>query len=280
MRWIKLGLAVVAGIVVLLVVVLYGGSEWIIRKGRTVPTETVAVPTDAASIEEGGRLARVEGCRNCHGQEGKGKVLVDDPMLGRLASPALARIAATYSDADLVRAIRHGVRKDGSTLWVMPTQAYNNIADDDLGKIVAWIRTLKPAGDDQLKKIGFGPIGRMLVLTGKLPPSVHPEQVAARTRPAEVGQYFVRAVCTGCHALDHAQPSEDGKQIVPALLEVGPAYDGAAFRTLLRTGKGLSNRDLGLMREVAQVDFKWMTDGEVDAILAWLKAEAAKRPAK
>ena len=203
-------------------------------------------------------------------------MLVDDPMFARLAPPAFARIAATYSDADLVRAIRYGVRQDGSSLWIMPTKAYNHLADDDLGKIIAWIRTRKPSAEDSLAKTSFGPIGRLLVLTGKLPASVHIQNQSLAARPAEVGGYFVKAVCTGCHLLHGSQPSEDGKQTVPGLLDVAPAYDQAAFRTLLKTGQGMSERDLGLMREVARMNFAYMSDAEVDAILAFLKAEQAK----
>ena len=280
MRWIVRGLVGLAGLIVLVVVVVYGGSQMVIAKGHAVPETALTIPTDAASIAEGGRLARVEGCRNCHGPEGKGAVLVDDPMLGRLASPALARVAETYSDADLARAIRYGVRKDGSSLWVMPTQAYNHIADDDLGRIIAWIRTLKPSAQDSLAKTGFGPVGRALVLSGKFLPSARASNGSVAQRPAEVGGYFVKAVCTGCHLMTGSQPSEDGKQTVPGLLDVAPAYDQAAFRTLLKTGQGLSKRDLGLMREVAEKDFAYFTDAEVDAILAYLKAEQAKAPAK
>lgn len=278
MRWVKRGAIALGVILAAVLAVLFGGSEWVIRRGHAVPTDPVTIPSDAASIAEGGRLARVEGCRHCHGPEGKGAVLVDDPMFARLASPAFARIAATHSDADLVRAIRYGVRQDGSTLWIMPTKAYNHLADDDLGKIIAWIRSRQPSDQDSLAKTGFGPIGRMLVLTGKLPASVKSENHSLAARPAEVGGYFVKAVCTGCHLMQGAQPSEDGKQIVPGLLDVAPAYDQAAFRTLLKTGQGMSKRDLGMMREVARMNFAYMRDAEIDAILAFLKAEQAKVP--
>jgi cytochrome c553 len=280
MRWIVRGLIGLAGLIVLVLAVVYGGSQLVIAKGHAVPETALTIPTDAASIAEGGRLARVEGCRNCHGPEGKGTVMVDDPMFGRLAPPALARVAANYSDADFARAIRYGVRKDGSSLWGMPTKAYNHIADQDLGKIIAWIRTLKASEQDSLAKTGFGPIGRALVLAGQFPPSVQAENHSAAARPAEVGGYFVKAVCMGCHLKTGSQPSDDGKQTVPGLLDVAPAYEKAEFRKLLKAGQGMTKRDLGMMREVAEKDFSHFSEAEVDAILAWLKAEQAKAPAK
>jgi len=279
-KWIVRGLIGLAGLVVLVLAVVYGGSQMVIAKSHAVPETALTIPSDAASIAEGGRLARVMGCRNCHESEGQGSVLVDDPMLGRLAPPAFARVAANYSDADLARAIRYGVHKDGSSLWVMPTKSYNAIADDDLARIIAWIRTLKPSDKDSLATTRFGPLGRALVLAGAFPPSVQTGNHSVATRPAEVGGYFVKTICAGCHLMHGTQPSDDGKQTVPGLLDVAPAYDQAAFRKLLKTGRGMSNRDLGMMRDVAEKDFSYMSEAEVDAILAWVKAEQAKAPAK
>lgn len=279
-KWIVRGLIALAGVIVLALVVVYGGSQWVISKGHAVPETALTIPADAASVDEGGRLARLHGCRNCHGPDGKGAVLVDDPILGRLAPPAFARVAADHSDADLARAIRYGVHKDGSSLWVMPTKAYNNIADDDLARIIAWIRSLKQSEQDSLATTRFGPLGRALVLAGAFPPSVQVENHSAAKRPAEIGGYFVRTICAGCHLMRGSQPSDDGKQTVPGLLDVAPAYELAAFRKLLKTGQGMSPRDLGLMREVAQKDFAYMSEAEVDAIFAYLTAEHAKAPAK
>jgi mono/diheme cytochrome c family protein len=50
-----------------------------------------------------------------------------------------------WSDAEIARAIREGVRKDGSTL--KPPMAfgwYKNINDADMQALVAYLRSLKP----------------------------------------------------------------------------------------------------------------------------------------
>lgn len=266
--WIVRGLIGFAGLVVLLLAIIYGGSQWVIAKGHDVPEVALTIPADAASVTEGGRLARLHGCRSCHGPEGAGNVLLDDPMLGRIAPPALARVALNHTDTELARAIRYGVRKDGSTLWVMPTKAYNYLADDDLAKIIGWIRTLRQTDKDSLATTRFGPVGRALILGGTIPPSAQAANHSVPARPTEVGGYFVKTICSGCHLMRGEQPSDDGKQTVPGLLDIAPAYDPAAFRTLLKTGQGMSKRDLGMMREVAQADFKYMSDAEIDAIFA------------
>ena len=67
MRWILRGAAVLAGLVLLALVIVYAGSEWVIRKGHAVPLVDVAIPVDAASIAEGARMARIANCRDCQG---------------------------------------------------------------------------------------------------------------------------------------------------------------------------------------------------------------------
>lgn len=277
MRIVKRILIGLAAVILVFVVVLYAGSEWVIRAGHAKAEANIAIPTDAASIAEGGRLARVTGCRNCHMENGEGRVMVDDAMLGRIAPPPLAKIAATYSDADLARAIRHGQRQDGSTLWVMPSaRAYHFIADDDLGKIIAWMRTLKPSPKDSQATMRFGPLGRGLILFGAFAPSYRHTSGAAKTRPAAIGQYFSDAICMDCHAMDKETPAHDGSGMVPALAPMAAAYDLPAFTRLMRTGVGLSGRDLGLMREVASQDFKYFSDDELAALHAYLRGEAEK----
>ena len=123
MRWIVKGVTLVAVLAVVAVAVLYGGSTWAMRKRYDVPMAAVPIPTDAASIAEGARMARIASCRDCHGQNGQGKVIFEAPMVGRLAPPALARVAQKLSDAELVRAIRQGVHKDGTSLFIMPVHA-------------------------------------------------------------------------------------------------------------------------------------------------------------
>ncbi|MGO7718807.1 cytochrome c, partial [Rhizobium johnstonii] len=48
----------------------------------------------------------------------------------------------------------------------------------------------------------------------------------------------------------------------------------ADFKTLLRTGKGVGGRDLGVMTQVSQWDFSHFTDPEIEQIQIYL----ARRP--
>lgn len=279
MRWIIRGLVALAGLVLLVLVVVYAGSEWVIRKGHTVPLAEVAIPKDAASIAEGARVARIANCRDCHGGSGEGKVLFEDPMLGRIAPPPLAKVAATMTDAELVRAIRHGVKKDGSSLFIMPTYALGHLSDQDVGRVVAWIRTLEPGPKDSQATMSYGPIGRALIFAGKLPAMANSARLSQPARPADMGRYVSDIACLACHKLHKEGTMEDGTTKVPALAPIVAAYDPARLKKLLRTGVG-TKPDHGLMSVVARESFFVLTDPEIDAIQAYLKGEAEKAPAQ
>lgn len=115
----------------------------------------------APSVERGEYLVRgPAGCGNCHtplgpegpvaGQELAGRLVEDNPAFTAIApnlTPA-GRIAA-WSDADLARAIREGLRPDGTLIGPpMPFAMYRGLGDDDLTSIVMFLRTLDPVVSD------------------------------------------------------------------------------------------------------------------------------------
>ena len=273
----RVGLALGA-IVLLALVIVYGGSEWIIRTSHAVPLEQVSVPKDAASIAEGGRLAKVFGCRGCHGANSEGSVWPDPPwFVASVAAPGIARRIAPYSDAEVLRLIRHGIKKDGTSLFIMPTVSHRFIADDDALKVIAWLRTLKPTDKDVTQPMRYGPVGRLGLLTGQFQPSVQIGKVAEQHRPANIGRYYYDAVCSECHNINTTKLAPDGGKTTPALAEMAGVYTPEAFRTLMRTGLGMSGRDLGLMKMVAQEATSALTDAEIAALQDYLKSgEAAK----
>src|SRR6266536_577076 len=143
---------VVVGLLLVLVVAavaVYAISESKLNRTLSVPTESVAVPTDTTSVQRGQHLAAsVATCIDCHGPTLGGKIFVDDPALGRVIAPNLTRgrggVGATSADADFVRALRHGVDPSGKPLLVMPSDDYKHFSDADLGAIIAYVRSLPP----------------------------------------------------------------------------------------------------------------------------------------
>lgn len=276
MALVKRILLAAVGVVLLAVVILYAGSEWVIRTKHDVALTPIAIPADAASIEEGGRLAKIYGCRGCHGPNSEGRVWDSPPwFVASITAPGIAGRIAPYSDPELLRLIRHGIKRDGTSLFVMPTIAHRFIADDDAGKLIAWLRTLKPGAKDVDRPMHYGPLGRLGLLTGGFKPSLQIGTVASRTRPAENGRYWYDSVCSECHKLNEPNTTDSGA-VAPPLATMAAAYSPEDFRKLLRTGVPPGGRDLGLMKEITLEATYAMTDEEIAATHSYLRGEAGK----
>src|SRR5687767_7428960 len=120
-------LAILLGTLVVVAAAGYGGvhvaAERVLKKTYDVPLTPIPVPTDSASLAEGKRLATVRGCYGgCHGSKGlEGEVFFVEPGVARLVAPNLTKVVRQYSDAELERAIRHGVQRDGRSVFAMPS---------------------------------------------------------------------------------------------------------------------------------------------------------------
>lgn len=251
-----------------------GLSETVIRRRHALAVVPVPVPRDRAAIAEGGRLATLIGCKSCHG-EGKGGAWTPvDPLFGQISPPPLARSVAGYSDADLVRLIRHGIARDGHGVFIMPIRSQRFLSDRDVGALIAWVRTLRPALDDSPARTWFGPVGRLLMVTGALAPEVEPGRHAPVMRPAATGRYWTAALCSECHDLHAARTQAVGT--APALAPVAAGYSAAQFRRLLATGIGAGGTTVGFMTTIARENLHALRPDEADAIHAYLVREAAR----
>jgi cytochrome c553 len=127
---------------------------------------------------------------------------MDNLLLGRLAGPNLTKggRGAELTDADWERAVRHGVRRDGRPLLIMPALEHTGMSDEDLASIVAYVRSL-PASPNMPPKTRAGPIIRAMHIGGKIPGGPPEWKPAANITPGGIGHYterdFVRALRTG-----------------------------------------------------------------------------------
>ncbi|MBC8161386.1 MAG: cytochrome c [Roseiflexaceae bacterium] len=215
MRWLlRLTVGLVA-IIALTAIAVYGISELRLRKTYQVEVAELFIPTDAASIERGRILAGPAAhCAGCHMPNLGGQVMVDDlPFL--VAAPNLTSgaggVGATYSNGDLLRAIRHGVRPDGSTIQLMPAQNYNQLSDQDVAAIIAYIRSMPPV-DNQPGETELRPLGRLLMVLGQfgLPAESIDHTVTSSAavpfgRTVAYGQYLaVIGNCASCHGANYS----------------------------------------------------------------------------
>ena len=276
-RWLGYGVAAIAALVVVAVVSIWIVSERALAEKVEPRKSRLAAPT-AAQIADGDRQLTILGCVSCHGAGLQGKKFADIPGVATIHAPNIARLAPRMTDAQLDQAIRQGIGHDGRAMFVMPSQQYQFLTDQEVAALIAAIRRLPAAGSEQ-PPIKLGPKGRVGVALGKFPNI--PTQVAAyRNNPlpdlgpaTAQGRHLVQTRCSECHAADlKGREVEPGT--VSADLSIVGAYDSDQFRTLLRTGVAPSNKKLGLMGSVARDDFSHMTDEEIEAIHDYLVARA------
>jgi mono/diheme cytochrome c family protein len=165
------------------------------------------------AIERGRHLVAARyACVECHGENFAGGVMVDAFPLGRLLGPNLTlgkgSRTADFTPRDWDRIVRHGVLRDGLPA-VMPSEDFQRMSDQELSDIVSYIRSLPPV-DNVVPKSTFGPVGKVLIATGKLPipasaiarqTTPHPVQPPPEAVSAEFGKHLA-SVCIGCHGPD------------------------------------------------------------------------------
>lgn len=268
----------VAILALLAVVILFGASEYLLRRTYAVDLEPVVVPADADSIAEGRRLATIRGCNDgCHGKGVSGGEFFAGPWYyGGMVAPDLTRVAATHSDAELARVIRRGVRKNGRSTFGMPSTMFFHLTDADLGVIVAFLRSL-PAGNGPDTAVRFGPLARLeLIRKPYYAYATEIERDSPWANQAELqgphgrGHYLALTVCTECHGMN-LKGSDDGS--APDLTVVG-SYSAGDFARLMRGGIAVGERELPMMSGVARVRFSQFQDDEVRALYDFLSARA------
>jgi len=276
-RWLAIVLAVIVSLGIVTASVVYVWSENVINRTYDVGLLPVVIPGDSLSVAEGRRLATVRGCYNgCHGEGVDGGVFFDEPGVARLVAPNLTVMMAEYSDEELARLIRFGVKRDGKSSMAMPTEMLFHLSDEDLGSIIAFLRSL-PRTDGPATEMRVGPMGRIGVVAKMFPPSavrvpplterfhvVDPNDMNAR------GRYLALTACSECHGGDLMGYPNEG---VPGLGVVA-AYSDDAFTTLMREGVPLGDRELGLMAAVSRSRFAFLTEEEIAALHSYLRTFA------
>lgn len=278
LRRIGVSVAVLAGLAGIAAAAVWVRSELVVRHRHPVSGASVPIPAGPAAVAEGRRLATVYGCFNgCHGRDGGGTLFFDMPAIARLVAPNLSTAVRRYSDDQLVEIIRNGVRPDGRSVFVMPSQAFHHLTDADVGLIVASLRTI-PLMEGPEPSLSLGPAGRLGIATGKfrtaaqlIADDVPPPP--ARTTLGKHGRYLATSICSECHG-SNLGGDQTPDFVAPALAIVA-AYSREDFRRLMRTGAPIGGRTLGLMRVRAQQNFTHLTDAEIDALYEYLRGLAA-----
>lgn len=291
-RWTRAGAGVLLGLLILVLGVVYGLSEYRIRKSYHVQPGVVALRGDSATLARGQHIAITRGCVDCHSGNFAGRVFIDAPPVVRLFASNLTSgaggVGSTYRDEDWVRAIRHGVGPDGKPLLFMPSQEFNVLSDQDLGALIAYLKSLPPVNNAPVPN-RVGPVGRLLFLKGDVPllPAELIDHTAPRPAPpiagatAEYGAYLSTG-CTGCHGLNFAGGKVPGTPpSFPIAANLTPHRDSGIgswterdFFTALRHGRRPDGRQLA--PEMPWKLTAQMTDAEIRAIWLHLRTLPAR----
>jgi mono/diheme cytochrome c family protein len=287
LKW--LGILLVAILAIAAIAVFYLKSKFENLDGRKFePTVTaITVPSDSASIERGKVLA--VDCKHCHGDDYAGKAFFNDPKIGFMASANIsgAKGSATekYTDQDWVRTLRHGVNPSHRALMVMPAENIGLLGDQDLGCLIAYMKTVKPV--EKIKgPTDFKLFGKVLAGAGAFG-SLYPydvikhDQVQHITAPIkspqpEYGNYLTQFHgCRGCHGSQLNGGKHPAPSAPPVPNITGGGHPGkwslAEFKSTLRNGKTPEGKTL----DAEYMPFPGIgahDDIELEAIYSYLKS--------
>jgi mono/diheme cytochrome c family protein len=287
LKWIGIGLGGIIVVLLVAVGVMYFRGQSKFNQTYSVQVENVAVPTEAASIERGKHLATLL-CSDCHGENLAGTDFFSDPGLGSIHAKNLTRgaggIGASYTDVDFVRALRHGVRPDGTSVFVMPSRDFYYLSDQDLGSIIAYLKTAPPV-DQAWGPKQFTLMGNVLIGAGAFDNFMMAAQIEhTGPRPAapalgatkEYGDYLARL--NGCWHC-HGQQLSGGKVDDPTSNLLGPnltpggelaAWSDADFIKTIRTGVTPAGHTLNEV--MPWKTFAKMDDAELTAVFRYLQS--------
>ena len=279
-RTVSLAMLALAGLVGVGMASVYAASEWQLRRSRPLPVVAFDAGKAQVDLGEGRRMSRVLGCwAGCHGREGEGGSIDMDGYYS-VSAPTLSSVLPAYSDAELVRLVRYGVKRDGSSALGMISYTFYPLSDADLANVIAHLRK-QPALAPQERHRSVAFMARWRLLAGawqlaadQVDPARPRWGELPRTNAFERGRYLASVTCSECHGLDFR-----GNRFADNTYDGGPplavlaAYDADAFRRLMRTGNGIDGRDLGEMGWVARNGFVNFTDREIADIYEFLRRD-------
>lgn len=293
--WIKFSLsalgALVAGAVA---VAAYGAwnAERKLHRQVALPPSVFALRGAAGALERGHYLYESRGCASCHGSDGGGRVFIDDGHGMRIKAPDIATgagsVVAGYRDADFDRTIRHGVKRDGRPVFIMPSEDYSRLTDDDLEALVTYVRQLPPTSGGPLEasvplpvRVLYG-LGLVRDAADKIDHALPPPAPVANVVSAAHGHY-VAQMCIGCHGPGLSGGKIPGTppdwppaaNLTPGEGSAMPRYaDAAAFATMLRSGRRPDGSEISKVMPFEAL--KNLDDVDALSIHAYLKTVEAK----
>jgi mono/diheme cytochrome c family protein len=288
---------VLKGIGIVVLVVLLGVAGFVffqasafdasMNKAYAFDSVSITASADPQVIAHGRHLAEVGGCFGCHGDDLGGKQGEPFGPLGVVHASNLTRgkggVGNRYSDTQLGRVIRHGIKADGRSLRFMPAQEFSWWPDDDLAAVVSYVRSMPPI-DRALPPSAIGLLGKVLdrldLLTLDVARRVdhtmkHPKVLEPQPT-AEYGAHLGLS-CKGCHGEGFSGgPIPGAPSDLPTPANITPhetgikRYTEADFMRLLDTGIKANGKPLDPFMPIAIL--RAMNPTERKALWAYLQS--------
>lgn len=258
-----------------------------------------AAAQDKALLARGTYLMdSIVACGNCHVQRDKGKPLPDKGLSGGMVfdekpfkayasniTPDPETGIGKWTDEQLGRAIREGIRPDGSVIGPpMPIGFYRGISDDDLKAIIAYLRA-QPAVKNAVPKSEY----RIPLPKSYGPPIRKPVVAPSRNDTVKYGAYLAGPLghCMECHT-----PWVKGVPDMKRLGAGGNPFEGpwgvSVARNLTPHETGLKNwTDQEIARAIREgvrkdgtrlkppMAYEWyrnISDDDMKALIAYLRS--------
>jgi len=287
-RRIGIMLGSLVGLIMVVGVILFLMGNARLNKTYDFPPSNITVPTNAASIAYGKHWAESL-CEGCHGADLSGiENWFEGGPLGTIDSANLTSgdggVGQEFtSDEDYVRAIRHGIDPEGKPLFMPAVASTAHLSDDDLGAIIAYIKSVPPV-DHKTNGKQFTPLAKILYVAGMLPQLPvevvsHETQVTAPEPgvSAEYGEYMVNThdchLCHGPNLNGGPFPNPTITKISPNLTPGGELafWTEEQFINTIRTGTTPSGHELD-PELMPWKSFSLFTDDELKAVWVYLQS--------
>ena len=265
---------------------------------------TVAFAQEETLLERGTYLVQgIVACGNCHtpknadgspvvGMELAGNFTIKEPVFTAYAAnitPDRETGIGTWSDDEIVHAIRDGIRPDGSIIGPpMPSLFYRDMSDRDARAIVAYLRTV-PAVKNEIQKSEYNM---------PLPPAWGPPVgEVPEVSKNDAGAYANYVTNTLGHCMEcHTPMTETGQLMMERMGEGGRVFSGifgldlttvssnvtphelagigewsdAEIRRAITSGVGRDGRELA--HAMAFDYYENISDEDLSAIVAFLRS--------
>jgi len=287
LKWLGIVLgSLVALIVIAFSVLVLKGNASITRK-FDVSAENVVIPTDAESVARGEHWVKAE-CIGCHHDDLSGGAFFEAPfgyVDAKNLTPGKGGAGTEFKDQDWTRAIRHGVNPEDHSLLIMPAIDFWYFSDEDLGDIIAYVKSSAPVDKETREPrlnllgkamIGAGVLGKGVVVAHDIQHNTRPEFPPVGVT-AEYGTYLVNV--SGCHTC-HGSTLSGGKspdptaKNAPNLTPGGElaAWQEADFLKTMRTGVAPSGHNLD-PAQMPWEHYRNFSDDELGAIFMCLQTQ-------